>query len=516
MANKPVTDNKIVECPKCKNKTNIANDKCPLCGTSLKELRTTTPPDKPKVHPTKCPACNNPVKKTDNYCEMCGAPVDDTYETINAKYGVSINKHEYNKALFLSNENSMINTLVNEELKKYSGFFGKTLPSIEIRKIIMAVILSVVIFIFNTIYASFHTNMSLMLFIFFFVLVFYLNAITKKNLKTYIAEQIKLRPDEKISYIIASIMSASKSRVTYGICRIAIIAIGLLLSLGLFATPHYIYEKVDGGYNLRYYTYGILTKETKIVIPKTYKNEKVIGIRGDVFKNVTTVEEVEIADSVTEIRGGTFENCRNLKKVKLPTNLIRIGGSAFKNCESLQTIDLPNALTEIGGGAFYNCTSLQSIYLPESIKEIGGEAFYNCYSLKEVIIPPKVTEIRGSTFEECEDLERVVIPEGVTRIGGSAFRSCYQLKDVTIPKTVTEIGSSAFRTTSIENVCVSSNAYINERAFKDTNAKIAYYEDDCVYQEPENYYDKYNSGIVFSDYSNNIINIFKKIIHGDK
>ena len=92
MANEPVTDNKIIECPKCKNKTNIANDKCPACGTSLKELRNSQPTTKPKVHPTNCPACNSPVKKTDNFCGVCGAPVDDTYETINAKYGIPLNK----------------------------------------------------------------------------------------------------------------------------------------------------------------------------------------------------------------------------------------------------------------------------------------------------------------------------------------------------------------------------------------------------------------------------------------
>ena len=188
-----------------------------------------------------------------------------------------------------------------------------------------------------------------------------------------------------------------------------------------------IFEKnsTGDGYELRYYTFGILKNEKNVTIPSTYKGLPVTSIRGSVFENDWFLNTVEIPDSVVEIRGG-----------------------AFKNCVYLTTVNLP----------------------------------------------PNITEIHGSTFENCYYLDNVVIPEGVTRIGGSAFRDCSSLSNVTIPKTVNEIGSSAFRSTSINNVCISSSANVNFRAFKETDARIAYYEDGCEYSGDDYNYEYYDYG----------------------
>lgn len=137
-------------------------------------------------------------------------------------------------------------------------------------------------------------------------------------------------------------------------------------------------------------------------------------------------------------------------------------------------------VVSIRGSVFARIGSIEKVTLPNTIKEIRGEAFIGCYNLESINIPDGVTEIKGSTFEGCSSLKSIDIPKGVTRIGGSAFRECTSLEKVTIPKTVIEIGSSAFRGTAINNVCVSINASINERAFKDTNANIAYHEYGCV------------------------------------
>ena len=104
----------------------------------------------------------------------------------------------------------------------------------------------------------------------------------------------------------------------------------------------------------------------------------------------------------------------------------------------------------------------------------------DCYNLEYISLSPKLTEIHGSTFENCSSLDNVTIPEGVTRIGGSAFRYCRNLKNVTIPRSANEIRSSAFRGTAIDTVCISQSAYVDSKAFKETYAKVAYYESDCL------------------------------------
>ncbi len=133
----------------------------------------------------------------------------------------------------------------------------------------------------------------------------------------------------------------------------------------------------------------------------------------------------------------------------------------------------------IRGSVFENMIFIKNVQLPETIKEIRGDAFKNCINLESINLPLQLKEIHGSTFENCSKLKAINIPEGVKRIGGSAFRNDSNLSEVVIPKSVTEIGSSAFRATNIQKVCISKNAYVNERAFKETYPTIVYYENNC-------------------------------------
>ena len=73
--------------------------------------------------------------------------------------------------------------------------------------------------------------------------------------------------------------------------------------------------------------------------------------------------------------------------------VLAIGDSAFSGCSSLESIDIPDSVTTIGGGAFSRCSSLESIDLPDSVTTIGDEAFDGCPSL--TIRAPK-----GSFAEE--------------------------------------------------------------------------------------------------------------------
>ena len=47
-----------------------------------------------------------------------------------------------------------------------------------------------------------------------------------------------------------------------------------------------------------------------------------------------------------------------------------IGEGAFKDCTSLESIDIPNSVTEIGEVAFEDCTSLKSIH--STIEKVDG------------------------------------------------------------------------------------------------------------------------------------------------
>ncbi|MEE0083353.1 MAG: leucine-rich repeat domain-containing protein, partial [Paludibacteraceae bacterium] len=48
---------------------------------------------------------------------------------------------------------------------------------------------------------------------------------------------------------------------------------------------------------------------------------------------------------------------------------------AFYGCSSLQTVNIPNSVKSIGDGAFYRCSSLQTVNIPDSVERIGDGAF---------------------------------------------------------------------------------------------------------------------------------------------
>ena len=269
----------------------------------------------------------------------------------------------------------------------------------------------------------------------------------------YLKKEVKSRPGEKISNIIMNtkvslIEDTSKKK------NIVFILIAVIIPLVIFYEPRILYEETTGGYAVRFYTFGLTNYKTA-TIPETYKNKKIVELRGNTFSNMPFLESVSLPNTIKEIRG-----------------------QAFKNDRKLTTVNIPSSLEYLGGGAFYNCTSITEIILPDTLTELGGEAFYNASSLRNIKLSENLIEIKGNTFEECTSLTSIVISDKVTRIGGHAFYHNTSLSSVTISKNskLTEIGSSAFRQCpSLQNIIYPCRTYVNERAFKESPTSIQCY-----------------------------------------
>lgn len=368
-----------------------------------------------------CPKCKSEQIDIAKFCGECGAnlseEIEEVKETISAKDGTAFNKEEFDSTLYYSTEDYYVKKIVDEEMKKGNNSFSKTLPSIEIRKSIMTIIYGLLFILFMTLYAFYHVFLVGFFFLFIILTVIYIVQLLKYNLKSYILKDVKSRPDEKISNIVASTISgASNSKVIFIICRIVILIICFMIPLHCFKEAHMIYEKQGNDYVIRYYTLGLYGQDDKIVIPSKYKGKKVVGIRGDVFKNINGLYEVVLPDTLEEIRGGAFKNCYNLEKINIPKSVKRIGGEAFYSCDSLASIELPEGLDEIHGSTFENCRSLESINIPDSVTRIGGHAFRSCGNLKEVKLTEKsqLREIGSSAFRECYNLYEITLPMGVS------------------------------------------------------------------------------------------------------
>lgn len=416
----------------------------------------------------KCPKCGASIQVTDKFCSNCGEQLHDKDNKTSKK--VLVSPSDFDNMYSLP-EDKMLEEFINKELDK-AGIdkSSKLIPSDVLkRKKILNLIFSVLLFVFITL-IFFHFPIAtyiigiIILFIFFKVTRNY-------DLIKYLKKQLKARPEEKISNIVMSVKNTFISDNSKNIFIISLV-VAVILPLIIFSSPRILYERVDGGYAVRYYIFGLTNFKTA-TIPETHKNEKVLSMRGNSFSNMPFLKEVNLPDTITEIRGQAFKNDKSLKKIKLPKNLKYLGGGSFENT-SIVNIEIPNSVTYIGGEVFKNATKLKSVKLSKNISEIRGSSFENCKSLKEIDIPDKVTRIGGHAFYGNTSLKKVNISENsmLQEIGSSAFRLCDNLREITIPR----------------------DTYVNERAFKESPTDVKIFGEFGV---DESKY-KYNSFLYFS------------------
>lgn len=406
----------------------------------------------------KCKNCGGNIKVTDKFCGNCGQPCNPSKQNTEI-VEPPVQKKIVTKANFDSmynlTESQLLEEFINRQLSKLQiDKNSKVIPaSLLKRKQILNILFVLLLFIY-IILIFFH--FPLLTYLIGLILLIVLFKYTRNyNMLKYLKKQIQERPSEKVTNIIMNVKTTFVPNKTKPIFIVGIVA-AIILPLIIFAKPITFYEKVDNGYGVRFYTFGLTNFKT-VNIPETYKGEEIVSIRGNVFANMPFLEEVNLPNSITEIRG-----------------------KAFKNDISLTKINIPDSLEYLGGSAFYNCSSLRSVKLPDTLTYMGGETFYNAYSLENIELSKNLQEIRGNTFEECSSLISIDIPDSVTRIGGHAFYGASRLSEVNITENsnLEEIGSSAFREcSSLLSIRVPKQTYINSRAFKNSPTSIYYYDE---------------------------------------
>ena len=182
---------------------------------------------------------------------------------------------------------------------------------------------------------------------------------------------------------------------------------------------------------------------------------------------------------VTSIGKAAFHKNSTIESVELPNSITSIGKIAFGDCKNLKSINIPNSVTSIGDGAFYGCSSLTSLHIPDGIKRIGNNMFWGCVELTDVTIPNSVTIIDEEAFRECLTLGSITIPGNVAEIGKNAFQKCYKLTDVyCYAESVPNTDDTTFDGTPIESATLyvpanAVNAYIASWPWKNFGEIVA-------------------------------------------
>ena len=181
------------------------------------------------------------------------------------------------------------------------------------------------------------------------------------------------------------------------------------------------------------------------------------------FKDVKTVEKIEILSGVNIIGNETFIGCDGLKELTFNTavDYYDMGENCFSADFVLEKLTIPEGfcLRKLGGkeytevilsdciemeyGAFKDCIAIKKIILPDTLKKVSQDAFRDCSNLTEVVLPKDLEEIDYYAFDGTA-LTSIDLPDTIVEIKDGTFDGCKNLVNVKFPKFLKEIKIMAF------------------------------------------------------------------------
>ena len=120
----------------------------------------------------------------------------------------------------------------------------------------------------------------------------------------------------------------------------------------------------------------------------------------------STIEYIDIPESVREVEDYAFSNCDYLEEVVFPDGITVMGDYVFRNCDALRSVHMPTGLNRIPWGCFWN-SSIPELTIHEGVTEIGNQAFWDAYNLQKLVVPASV--VRVGTSRVFDGADRLVI-----------------------------------------------------------------------------------------------------------
>lgn len=210
-----------------------------------------------------------------------------------------------------------------------------------------------------------------------------------------------------------------------------------------------------------------------LVIPATYNDQPVSGIKDDAFKMKKgfwgrdlklPILSLVIEEGVRNIGNEAFYES-GLESVTMADSVEYIGDSAF--AYNLTTIQLPEHIVHIGYQAFLSTLLSGELVLGDI--DLGESAFRNT-SVSTVIFTHGVEHIPDFLFFDCASLTHVSFPDSLKEIGVSAFQDCLLLDEIDFPDTLERIKSSAFKNTGMIELTLKDRWNISDSAFSHNDA----------------------------------------------
>ena len=216
---------------------------------------------------------------------------------------------------------------------------------------------------------------------------------------------------------------------------------------------------------------------------------KKTGLIGkDAFKNMTSLEEVQIPDKShiigtqdlpdnVKIKYGNEEHTKatwkakwNQENLTLEDSVISLSYNALKECDKIKTLDT-NKVEQISANTLPN-GNLKELTLNDAIKQVIKKELFNPdFSIEKLNIGKAldVDELHNQ-LKQIKEIKHVKILETISKIDDNAFKDV-NIKSIDLASTIKEIGKNAFENSKITEIDLKNTEIISEDAFNASQLK---------------------------------------------
>ena len=220
----------------------------------------------------------------------------------------------------------------------------------------------------------------------------------------------------------------------------------------------------------------------------------VSAVGANALDSGSTVQELNLPETVVSISNYAFENAGNLQKISIPSSVKMIGSYAFRNSGIKEVAFAPDSHLEyIDSYAFANTDGMTAIELPSSVSQIRKYAFYRS-GLQTVSFgeESQLAEIGRYAFAST-GLTELQLPDHELKVDYHAFDGAEKLAEVQFGSGKLQLYGYAFYNTALVNVDIPANVeYIGEYCFSFCKELLSFNVSE------ENKYYSSDEGILFN------------------
>ncbi len=184
-----------------------------------------------------------------------------------------------------------------------------------------------------------------------------------------------------------------------------------------------------------------------------------------------SISEITIPSTIRTMGNQVFEEDALLVAVTFPEDatITSFGTNVFRNCTSLKEVNILSDISSLSQGTFYGCNALETVVLPETLTSLSASnIFYDCSKIKSITsLNPTPPTCTTSTFNYVDTTNGMLyVPVGskeayAEATGWEDFLNIVEMTNTDEPEGISSIYVDNENNENIESIYSTSGQKFN-------------------------------------------------------